>query len=124
MNVLVDTSVWVQHFRRGEAGLIRLLENDQALTHPMVVAELACGVPPEPRAQTLSSLQQLQECTQAGLDEVIAFIEREKLFGRGCGLVDFCLLASTLITTGARLWTLDRRLAGLATHFEIGYSDG
>ena len=121
MNVLVDTSIWVRHFRQRDDQLIQLLASDQVLTHPMVVAELACGTPPEPREQTLFSLQRLRQCNQAELDEVMAFIEREKLYGRGCGLVDLILLASALITEGTRLWTFDKRLENLADSFEVGY---
>jgi hypothetical protein len=47
------------------------------------------------------------------------FIEREKLYGLGCGLVDMALLSSTLITPGARLWTFDKRLASLAGRFGV-----
>ena len=49
-------------------------------------------------------------------------MERERLYGLGCGLVDITLLASTLITPGARLWTLDKRLAGLAQRFGIAHA--
>lgn len=121
MSVLIDTSVWSDHFRRRNDILVELMALDQALTHPMVVGELACGTPPEPRADTLSDIDLLQPVNQASLSEVRAFIEREKLFGLGCGLVDFALLASTLITPGAVLWTLDKRLAGLATRFGCAF---
>jgi hypothetical protein len=87
----------------------------------MVIAELGCGTPPEPRAKTLSNLDLLQAANQASVSEVRAFVEREKLFGLGCGLVDLTLLASTLITPGALLWTLDKRLAGLATRLGAGF---
>ena len=112
--VLVDTSVWVDHFRKRSAALAGLIQLDQALTHPMVVTELACGTPPVPRVRTLGDIALLRPAVQASLSEVQAFIEREQLFGLGCGLVDMTLLASTLMTPGARLWTLDRRLADLA----------
>jgi predicted nucleic acid-binding protein len=117
--VLVDTSVWVDHFRQRSAALVNLLHLDLALTHPMVLVELACGTPPAPRAQTLNDIGLLQQTQQAGLREVTAFIEREKLYGLGCGLVDTVLLASTLLTPGATLWTLDKRLAGLAARFGV-----
>lgn len=58
---------------------------------------------------------------QANLREVLAFIEQERLFGLGCGLVDLSLLASTLMTPGAELWTLDRRLGDLAQRFGVAY---
>lgn len=120
MSVLVDTSVWVDHFRRGNADLVRLIESDQALMHPWVVGEIACGTPPA-RGQTLSDLGLLRLASQATMPEVMAFIEREKLFGLGCGLVDVVLLASTLMTPGTSLWSLDKRLAVLADRFGVGY---
>lgn len=121
MSVLVDTSVWVDHFRYGNERLVRLLESDGVFVHPMIIAEIACGTPPEPRAQTLAGLKLLQSCTQATLAEVMRMIEEEKLYGQGCGLVDMLLLASTLITPGALLWTLDKRLAKLAHHFQVAF---
>lgn len=117
--VLIDTSVWVEHFRRRNAVLVDLLELDLVLTHPMVLGELACGTPPAPRAQTLSDIELLQQTQQASLREVLTFIEREKLYGLGCGLVDMILLASTLITPNAELWTLDKRLSALSSQFGV-----
>jgi len=122
MSVLVDTSVWIDHFRSGNAALAHLVGLDLALTHPIVIVELACGTPPSPREQTLSSLSLLRSCNQAALTEVLELIEREKLYGLGCGLVDMALLASTLITPGARLWTLDRRLSDLAQRFDVAHA--
>lgn len=118
--LLVDTSVWVDHFRRRNDELVRWLMQDAVLTHPWVLGELACGTPPA-RAQTLADLAALQPAKVATVDEVIAFVEREKLYGLGCGLVDLGLLASTLITPGARLWTLDKRLASLAERLGVGH---
>ena len=120
--VLIDTSVWIDHFRRRNEALVQLIAQDQALIHPMVLAELACGTPPEPRQQTLGDLGLLLAARQATLDEVVALVERERLYGQGCGLVDMALLASTRITPGARLWTLDRRLAALAGRLGVGYA--
>lgn len=121
MNVLVDTSVWVDHFRNGNNALVELIERDLALIHPMVLGEIACGTPPAPRIQTLSSLALLRSCTQATANEVMAFIEREALYGMGCGFVDISLLASILITPGAKIWTLDTRLAKVADRFGANY---
>ena len=79
------------------------------------------GTPPAPRVRTLGDIGLLRSATPAGWDEVMAFIEREKLYGLGCGLVDLSLLASTLMTPGARLWTLDKRLAELMARFDIAF---
>jgi predicted nucleic acid-binding protein len=119
MGVLVDTSVWVDHFRNGNDALVGLIERDLVLVHEMVIVEIACGTPPAPRVDTLRYLGLLQHCKVATLAEVAEFIEQEKLFGLGCGLVDLALLASTLITPGAELWTLDRKLAELAAKFSV-----
>ena len=121
MNVLIDTSVWVDHFRRHSSALVYLMELDLALSHPMILGELACGTPPTPRAQTLREIGLLQQARQASLSEVMIFIEQNKLFGLGCGLVDMVLLASTLITPDTTLWTLDKNLASLAERFDVVY---
>jgi predicted nucleic acid-binding protein len=120
--VLVDTSVWVAHFRDGNAALVELIEADRVLSHPMVVLELACGTPPAPRSRTLGALGRLRQSQHSSPAEVLAFVEREKLYGLGCGLVDITLLASALITPGARLWTLDKRLSELAARFGIAHT--
>jgi predicted nucleic acid-binding protein len=119
--VLVDTSVWVDHFRRRNEALVNLLKLDLALTHPMIVAELACGTPPALRARTLTDIATLPQTRQASLNEVRELIEREQLFGLGCGLVDLALLASALLTPGSQLWTQDKRLLELAKRFGIAY---
>lgn len=121
--ILVDTSVWVDHFRHGNDALIRILDRDLVMIHPLIIGELACGTPPG-RAQTLTDLASLQPARQASAAEVLDFIEREHLFGLGCGIVDMHLLASTLITQGARLWTLDKRLDLLAERFGVAHRIG
>ena len=122
MSVLVDTSVWSDHFRRQNLVLVGLIVLDQVLTHPMIVGELACGTPPEPRLRTLEDIATLLPANQATADEVRDLIEREKLFGLGCGFVDMTLLASTLITPGAVLWTLDKRLTSMAERFGVAFA--
>jgi hypothetical protein len=122
MNVLIDTSVWVGHFRRRNETLVALIVRDEGLSHPMVLGELACGTPPAPRDKTLGDIGLLQSARQASWDEVLAFIERERLYGLGCGLVDVTLLASTLLTPDACLWTLDKPLTELAARFGVAFA--
>ena len=118
--VLVDTSVWVNHFRAGNATLKNLLELDLIMIHPMVLGEIACGTPPS-RSQTLNDLARLQPIQQASFKEVLAFIDGENLYGLGCGLVDLTLLASTLMTSDVQLWTLDKQLGSLSQRFDVMY---
>lgn len=121
MSVLVDTSVWVDHFRNGNPALVHLLTRDAVLMHPYVLGELACGTPPAPRQRTLADLARLRAATQARHAELLDFIEREALYGLGCGMVDVSLLAATLLTPQAQLWTLDKRLHALAQRLGAAY---
>jgi predicted nucleic acid-binding protein len=123
MNVLVDTSVWVDHFRQSNRALISLFALDRVLMHPMVLAEIACGTPPAPREQTLADLALLRPAHQVSMSELMAFIEREKLYGLGCGFVDLALLASACITPQASLWTLDKRLSQLAQRMGVAFQE-
>lgn len=84
-----------------------------------MVAKLACGTPPVPRRRTLDDLARLRPAVQANQHELLDFIEREQLYGTGCGMVDLALLASTLLSPRTQLWTLDKRLATLASRFGV-----
>ena len=117
--VLVDTSVWVAHFRKPSLVLQTLLSADQVLCHPMVLIEIACGTPPAPRERTLGDLRQLRSAAVANTDEMLALIEREQLQDSGCGAIDLLLLGSVLLTSDAALWTLDKNLRALAARLDI-----
>lgn len=121
MSVLVDTSVWVSHFRQHNLALVELLQADLVLTHPLIVLELACGSPPAPRQRTLAALRLLRQAQQPALQEVADFIEREQLYNQGCGSVDMILLCATLLTPGTTLWTHDKSLQQLARRFSIEF---
>ena len=110
--ILIDTSVWVEHLRRGLPRLATLLQEGEALIHPWVIGELACGNLRN-RSQVLELLQGLPAATVASDAEVLHLIERDRLMGRGIGYVDAHLLASARLSH-CHLWTQDRRLAAVA----------
>ena len=112
--ILVDTSVWIDHLRKGDAELARKLEAGDVLAHPFVIGELACGNLAN-RHAILALLRTLPAAQVASDDEVLGFIERRKLMGRGIGYIDVHLLASLALTHGSRLWTRDKRLAAVAS---------
>ncbi len=116
--VLADTSVWVDHLRRGDAVLAGLLQAGEVSCHPFVVGELACGVLRN-RSEILRMLLSLPMLAKATDGEVLAFIDRHRLMGGGLGLIDVHLLASSLLA-GATLWTRDAKLANAAA--ELGLS--
>lgn len=111
--ILVDTSVWVDHLRRGDAGLSTSLETARVLAHPFVVGEIACGSLSD-RTVVLELLRDLPMAAVAEAEEVLDFIDRQRIHGKGLGYVDVHLLASVVLTPGARLWTRDRRLREIA----------
>jgi predicted nucleic acid-binding protein len=110
--VLVDTSVWVEHFRQGEIGLDSLLIAGQVVCHPFVVGELASDNLKN-RFQILSLVTALPTALVAEHDEVLQFIETHHLMGKGLGYIDVHLLASAILT-GIPLWTLDKRLHNIS----------
>ncbi|HQV21678.1 MAG: PIN domain-containing protein [Moraxellaceae bacterium] len=121
MNVLVDTSVWVRHFKIADHQLQSLLLDDMVVTHPMVILELTCGTPPQPRLKTLQDIALLNTAISATFEELAQWIESQQLYGLGCGLVDLSLLASARLTANTQLWTLDKRLHQLAVRFNVAY---
>ena len=120
--VLAATSVWVAHFRRANPVLQSLVAMDQVLCHPLIVLELACGTPPAPRERTIGDLKKLRQAVVATTDETLALIERERLNDSGCGAIDMALLASALLTPDTLFWTLDKKLAALASRFGVAFS--
>jgi predicted nucleic acid-binding protein len=116
--ILADTSVWIDHLRNGNADLTALLDINQVLAHPHVTGELALGNLRR-RDLVLGSLDALPQCEVATDEEVRAMIESRALHGKGIGYVDAGLLAGVLLTTSAKLWTLDRRLAAVAVELRI-----
>ncbi len=111
--ILVDTCIWVDHLRRQDDRLTTLLTSCQVLVHPHVIGELALGNLKH-RDAVLSLLQNLPQATLASDNEVLQFIGAHRLDGLGIGYVDAHLLASALLTPGARFWTRDKRLADVA----------
>jgi hypothetical protein len=116
--ILVDTSVWIDHLRVGDPKLGSLLQDGHVLTHPCVIGELALGQLSH-RREILGLLRNLPHARTATDTEVLHLVDHRHLFGLGIGYVDAHLLAATLLTAGARLWTRDKRLAMAAAHLGL-----
>lgn len=116
--ILVDTSVWIEHLRGNTGALGRLLNAGQVLTHPFVIGELALGHL-KPRRVVLEALADLPRARQATDHEVLLFIDRHELAGLGIGYIDVHLLAAVHLTTGANLWSRDKRLHGVASRLGV-----
>jgi predicted nucleic acid-binding protein len=111
--ILVDTSVWIDHLRKGNNRLNSLLSNAAVLIHPFVIGELACGNLNK-RHRILTLLGDLPASRVADDREVLFFIEHNDLMGRGIGYIDAHLLASVSLSGAARIWTIDRKLNEVA----------
>ncbi|MBI2371346.1 MAG: PIN domain-containing protein [Deltaproteobacteria bacterium] len=114
---LVDTSVWVDHLRRGNDQLAGLLTEEQVLSHRFVLGELACGNLRN-RSEVLSLVAALPRVPVAEHEEVLHLVDSRRLYGRGLGWVDVHLLASCLLA-GCGLWTLDRPLSRAAAALRL-----
>ena len=116
--LLVDTSVWVDHLRRGDAEMAKRLDEGVVMTHRLVIEELACGSMAR-RGEILSLLETLPRAPEADHNEFLHFVESRGLAGSGLGVVDAHLLASTRLAH-ACLWTRDGALARAAAKLGVG----
>lgn len=119
--ILVDTSVWIDHLRTGDDELAALLNGSRVLMHPFVLGELACGNLRN-RQEVLRLLKALPSTAVATDEEVLFFIERHALTGRGIGYVDAHLLSAVTLDGSSRLWTRDKRLRALANELALAYA--
>jgi hypothetical protein len=118
--ILVDTSVWIDHLRSPNSRLIGLLDAELVSVHPWVVGELACGNLAN-RANTLYLLRSLPRIAVASDDEVLFFIDKHGIAGKGVGYLDMHLLAAAALGT-LKIWTRDRRLNEVAALLGLNVS--
>ena len=120
--ILVDTSVWIDFFRgRSATGPLQgLLDDNQVICHPWVIGELALGSLGRGRTAILGDLKALPSLLVSTFDEVSAFLEEGRLYGRGLSFVDLHLLHASL-AHDCRLWTHDKTLRHAATAFRISF---
>ncbi len=116
--ILVDTSIWVRHFRHGTDALLRALEDGHVFAHDFVIGELVLGAL-HPRAKVIDELNQLPKLMRADNAEVLALIEGAGLSGSGIGYIDAHLLASLRLHPRSALWTGDLRLITAARRCDI-----
>lgn len=116
--ILIDSSIWIDHFHKHDDALFALLSRERVLTHPFVIGDIALGHLRN-RGPILRELRKHTQCVIASDDEALQLIEHEKLAGTGIGYVDAHLLASVRLTAGSSLWTHDRRLNDVAKRLGI-----
>ena len=117
--VLVDTSIWINHLRKGQPTLREMLIDGEVTCHPFIVGELACGNLSN-RAEFFSLLQTLPMVPVADQAEVLYFIEKHNLMGKGVGFVDIHILASAHLAH-MPIWTSDKRLQSITLGMNISF---
>lgn len=118
--VLVDSSVWISHFKKSNVTLATLLSDHEVMIHQFVWGEIALG-DFATRAEVLSLLRFLPPSVHASLEEALEFTERNDLPAKGISLIDVHLLASAALS-GCKLWTLDKNLKRSADKLRVSYS--
>ncbi|MDB5673459.1 MAG: pilT [Sphingomonas bacterium] len=116
--ILVDSSVWIDHLRHDDAQLRAALMTRDVLCHPFIVGEIAMGSLKD-RAIVLRFLNHLPRARMAKDEEVRELVERHRLFGIGLGYIDAHLLAATMLTPEALLWSRDGRLHDAASRLGV-----
>ncbi len=120
--ILPDTSIWIDHLRRGVASFGQLAARGDILMHPFVLTELSLGSLPD-RIMTLRFLKRLLPPIVSTEAEIALLIEREKLFSTGLNFVDVHLLASARLTDECQLWSRDGPLVRTAQRLGIGVAN-
>jgi predicted nucleic acid-binding protein len=118
MMVLADTSIWIDHFRRGDRQLVQFLDRGDVVVHPFVIGELALGSVSKSAAM-MDDLHDLPKAVMANTNEILKFIADRKLSGSGIGYVDAHLLAAAALASETFVWTRDKRLHAVAQSLSL-----
>lgn len=118
--ILVDTSIWVDHFRRPEPALAAFIGDGDIALHPFTFGELLLGGLPA-GGEIATLLLSLAQAPVASIQEAAAFIAWAKLSGTGVGYVDIHLLMSARLIPLGRLMTRDKHLHAQARRLGIAY---
>ena len=70
--VLVDTSIWIDHYKKGNVSLEKLLLDIKIICHAFIIGELACGNLKN-RKEIISLLHSLPMAPSLDHDEILYF---------------------------------------------------
>jgi predicted nucleic acid-binding protein len=119
--VVVDTSVWADHFRKPEAELAEIGRSGKLRMHPFVVGEIAAGSLAQ-WDRTVMALRLIPAIPVVEDEIFFQFMKEHELMGSGLSFVDIHLLASVSGIPSATLWSRDKRLAAKANELGCLYA--
>lgn len=112
--ILVDTNIWIAHFKRADPELIDLLQNDKIVTHDFILGELALGhLSKKNRLLILERMNFLRKIPTSPHNEVKTFIEKYQIIANSIGWIDVHLLHACF-KSKIDLFTRDKNLDRLA----------
>jgi predicted nucleic acid-binding protein len=117
---LVDTSVWIDHLNKSEPLLVSLLNDNVVCTHPFIIGEIALGNLRQ-REIVIGYLQGIPQARVGSDFEVMHFISKRMLYGKGIGYVDAHLVTSALLMDNIYIWTRDKKLLKITKQFSLAY---
>ena len=119
--IVPDTNIWIDHLRRPDDLFTALIIQKQVRLHPYVLGEISLGLQGSAR-KFIELFGEVTPTPVAKSDEILAVIEKRKLYGTGIGYVDAHILAATLLQQEGKLWTRDKKLEVQAKRLGIAYS--
>ena len=119
--IVLDTSIWADHFRSTVGGVVELIQSQQIIQHPFVTGELSLGNPADRRTM-VAMLDAFPQAPIQSHADLMTFVERRALGGTGIGFVDANLLASAVAVPGGKVWTKDKRLFAQAERLGLAYT--
>ena len=120
--MIVDTCVWVDHFRREVAVLSRLCRERRAPVHHDVFGEvmLGCG---EERDEIVEEIRLLPPIDRPGIKDIEEAINRHGIACKRIGWVDAVLLCTAVIDDRCpTLLTFDKRLMREAIRLGVAFA--
>jgi predicted nucleic acid-binding protein len=120
--IIADTSVWIEFLKGREpvSGQLRvLLAGREVLAVECVFGELLQGAKNDREQEVIEAYwRHLPKADGQGIwIEAGRFSGERNLYSKGIGLID-CVLIVTSLRTGARLWTLDKKLREYMTQMQ------